>query len=152
MEKKPECDRSWELIFRIEDHLREVFAEKCPEEVNFYAGLTLGQARAVRCLQGLKRDGVNDVTLKMLAEKLNVSSAAASEAVESLVRKNVLVRQQSTSDRRAVKLDFSEESNRRIELARETLAEYWSDYAASLSEDERAKLFELLSKIAGEIK
>ena len=63
--------------------------------------LTLNQLRMVKNVHGLVGESGSGVKLKALAESLDITPAAASEMVETLVSKGVLTRSSSALDRRS---------------------------------------------------
>ena len=103
--------------------------------------LTMSQQRLLRELSLKTTPESEGVSLKSLAEELNLSSSAVSVMVEMLVQKNVLERRASENDRRQVLIRLSDRSWNAICTYDNACQEIFS----SFSESER----ELLVKIAG---
>jgi len=95
-----------------EGKVNEFFARQIPMEMFRY---TLSQMRTIRMLYNLTVDAPAGVQLKMLAEKLHVTPAAASEMVDTLVRKGAILREGDPADRRAVLLRLSGPLQERFE-------------------------------------
>ena len=75
-------------ISNCETRVNEFCAKQVPAELFRY---TLNQMRTIRAVQQLTQEYPAGVQLKMLAEKLNVTPAAASEMVDTLVRKGAIL-------------------------------------------------------------
>jgi len=91
-------DRFWETIpplwSRIRAHLRSTAAEKY--------GITIEQFHILRHIHRGKNSACE------LAATIGISRPAVSQAVDALVHKGLLTRQQDTSDRRYVTLALTE--------------------------------------------
>ena len=107
--------------------------------------LTLSQQRLLRELALQTTPDSPGVSLKTLAEELNLSSSAVSVMVEMLVRKNVLERRASEIDRRQVLNRLSEAAWGGIQEFDNACAEFFSD----LSEAEQQLLEKLSGKLSG---
>ena len=90
--------------------------------------LTMSQQRLLRELSLQTSPDSEGVSLKYLADELNLSSSAVSVMVEMLVQKKVLDRKSSEVDRRQVLIRLSDAAWKDIaaydELSREILAEF----------------------------
>ncbi len=84
----------------------------------------------------LTRDLPDGVQLKVLAAKLGVTPAAASEMVDTLVRKNALVRSSDPADRRAVLLRVGEALSVRFSDCDKKLSKLTRNFLDTLSPDE----------------
>ena len=85
--------------------------------------------------------------IKELASLLGISPSATTQLVDSLVNKNLLDRQPSPGDRRALCLTLPEESHRQIEVIREKKLARLEYLFSPLSDPEFDVLLELLDKI-----
>ena len=103
--------------------------------------LTMSQQRLLRELSLQTTPESEGVSLKSLADDLNLSSSAVSVMVEMLVQKNVLERRSSETDRRQVLIRLSDRSWEAVCTYDKACQEIFS----SFSDAER----ELLVKIAG---
>lgn len=89
----------------IQRKVNEFCGRQIPAEIFHY---TLSQMRAVGALYNLTCESGKGVQLKVLAEKLAITPAAASEMVDTLVRKGAIIRKNDPDDRRAVRLYVGE--------------------------------------------
>ena len=122
-----------EELRTAEIRVNEYFAEQVPTELFRY---TLNQMRTIRVLYELTADLPSGVQLKQLAEKLRVTPAAASEMVDTLVRKGAILRLSDPVDRRAVRLKVSDQLRERFELYERQLCELTDRFLATRTEAE----------------
>jgi DNA-binding MarR family transcriptional regulator len=118
---------------RIRGHLREIVAEDTE--------LTVDQFHILRHI----RQGAGSVS--KLAEARQISRPAASQAVDLLVHKGLLTRQQSLQDRRCVELELTPGGMALINAAFEKNRAWMAIKLAALSPDELARLQEALSAL-----
>ena len=138
------------LLGEAVEGIREYSAGRMSPEVTDRAfSLTVSQARLFRKVLLLEESGGRGVSLKTLAEALNISPAAASEAVEILVGKKVLCRKRSRQDRRSVEIAVSEESKKFLELRRLGNEGVVAEGMAEFTPEERKAFLALLRKFTG---
>jgi DNA-binding MarR family transcriptional regulator len=116
------------FIFSGGEHLRKM------EE----SGLTLTQVKALLMLAG--PEGAEPYAGRDIAERLQVSLASVSRAVDGLVRKRLVSRVEDPEDRRVRRLTITDKGRR---LAGEIVAARLADleaFAASLTSAQRRKL------------
>jgi DNA-binding MarR family transcriptional regulator len=116
------------FIFSGGEHLRKM------EE----SGLTLTQVKALLMLAG--PEGEEPYAGRDIAERLQVSLASVSRAVDGLVRKRLVSRVEDPEDRRVRRLTITDKGRR---LAGEIVAARMADmeaFAASLTPAQRRKL------------
>lgn len=107
--------------------------------------LTMSQQRLLRELALQTDPGSPGISLKNLADELNLSSSAVSVMVEMLVQKKVLERRSSEVDRRQVLIRLSD-------AAWESLAMYDSacrSFFDSFSEEELSLLRKITDRLNG---
>lgn len=107
--------------------------------------LTLNQLRMVKNVHGLVGESGSGVKLKALAEALDITPAAASEMVETLVSKGVLTRASSSLDRRSVSIQLGDKLKKSFRKREEFFDNLAEEYIASLGADDREKFISLLS-------
>jgi DNA-binding MarR family transcriptional regulator len=107
--------------------------------------LTLSQQRLLRELALQTTPDSPGVSLKTLAEELNLSSSAVSVMVEMLVRKKVLERRASEIDRRQVLIRLSGAAWKEIEKFDKACSDFFGD----LSEAEQRLLEKISGKLSG---
>lgn len=132
--KNAEATQLWRQLFCITDRMREAGTGHIGEEV---ASLTFNQLRMIKHVYLLTRDCPDGVTLKVLAEALEITPAAASEMVDSLVRKNVLCREHNPNDRRAVAITLAEGCRKRFRESEKKFDEMTMDFLNTLSAESR---------------
>ena len=100
----------WRDLFRIVDSIRVRSSDNRDKQ---FFSLTFNQLRMIHRVYTYQTE--NDgrgISLKALAVRLGITPAAASEMVDTLVRKSVLTRNVDVADRRAVAIVVSEELHR----------------------------------------
>ena len=95
---------TWRDLIHVSDLFR-VVAARSAEAVQFNR-ITVNQARIYSYLFK-HRDDKAPIRIKTLAHDLDVSAAAASQAVDRLVRSGMVSRTPDPADRRAVRLSFT---------------------------------------------
>ena len=84
---KPEdANIVWRQMFMASDRMRDIGAA---DYEPLLANMTFNQLRMIKIVYQLNRDFPDGVTLKVLAESLSITPAAASEMVDALVRKDM---------------------------------------------------------------
>ncbi|HEX9018145.1 MAG TPA: MarR family transcriptional regulator [Anaerolineaceae bacterium] len=133
-------ERFWETVpstwGRIRGHLRATAAE--------HFNLTVEQFHILRHI----RRGIHSVS--ELAEVKQISRPAISQAVDTLVEKGLITRQQSEEDRRFVRLDLTENGSTLINAVFQENRAWMKEKMARLSEEDAALLensFQLLKDI-----
>ncbi|MBQ4314027.1 MAG: MarR family transcriptional regulator [Lentisphaeria bacterium] len=106
--------------------------------------LTLNQLRMVKNVHGLVGESGSGVKLKALAESLDITPAAASEMVETLVGKGVLTRVSSALDRRSVSIKLGDKLQKRIRNREESFDRLALEYIASLPQEDSEKFLSIL--------
>ena len=128
-----------------EMRIKEFCARQVPAEIFHY---TLSQMRAIDTLYALTRDSGEGVQLKALAEKLGITPAAASEMVDTLVRKGAIIRRNDPNDRRAVRLYVGEKLQDRFEACEKALDNLTERFLSTLSQDEVDTIIAVTGKFA----
>jgi DNA-binding MarR family transcriptional regulator len=90
-------------------------------------------------------------TLKEVAQSLNVTSSAATQLVEALVRKGYIVKKIGSPDRRELELRLSDKSKKHLaELRRKRLAEMTKIFGV-LTDQEFSAYCRLFNKVAASL-
>lgn len=100
MEISPE--QLWRDLFAVADGMKSVHADS--KSLSLFYQVTVSQLKMIRSVYELTSSTDSGVALKVLAQKLGTTAAAASEMVDVLVRKKILERKQDPSDRRQVQI------------------------------------------------
>ena len=103
--------------------------------------LTLNQLRMVKNVHGLVGESGSGVKLKALAESLDITPAAASEMVETLVSKGVLTRASSALDRRSVSIQLGDKLQKRFRSREESFDRLAEEYINNLPQEDKDKIF-----------
>lgn len=136
-------DIPWRAMAQLGDLIR-IVANKNSDSGRM-SRITVNQARIFGYVFDRAEDGV--IRLKRLAHDLDVSPAAASQAVDRLVRAGLVSRVADPTDRRAVSISFSAKGRRLYEKfdrrARAVLEEAFDGVSAA----DRAAFFRVISGI-----
>ena len=132
-------------IRTAESRVNEYLSVQIPPELFRY---TLNQMRTIRTLYALNLEFPDGVQLKVLAEKLHVTPAAASEMVDTLVRKGAVRRRSDPAARRAVLLQVDGEIRERFEQGEKALCLLTGNFLATLTEAEVATVLDVAGKFA----
>ena len=92
--------------------------------------------------------GNEDINIKKLASTMGITSSAATQQVNNLVRKGYLFREEDNSDRRLVKIRLSEKMERKIEKVQSMFLEQIYTFFDKITDDELEFYYRLQSKIA----
>lgn len=114
-------------------------------EVKLWTGLTFNQLRMIKNVCTLTRDNPEGITLKLLAETLQITPAAASEMVDALVRKNMLRREHNQQDRRAIAIKLSEPCQERFSKYDQHFFQLTEDFCKTLPAEDVGKFGQMLS-------
>ncbi len=115
----------WRLTEEVLELLRtqstgEVQRKRSPD-VLWVDDVTRSQGNTVIAVRQLSEDYPEGVTLKKLAETIGVTPAAASVMVDLLVKKKMLKRTRSKSDRRSVLIRLAPDTSRLFEISEQSL-------------------------------
>jgi len=126
----------WQLTEEVLELLRSrsrnaVHKQKMPDLL-WLDDLTETQANTVIAIRQLCEQSPEGITLKKLAETLGVSPAAASVMVDLLVKKKMLKRTKSKSDRRAVLIRLTQNTAHLFKISEQSLLETFSALQDSL--------------------
>lgn len=115
-------------------------------------GLTLRQSSAVNQVMLLTDKNPEGVTLKKLAEQLEMQSSAASVMVEKMVAKGFLERTENQRDRRTVNIRISEKGREVINNSRKLLVQKMEKFAFVLTDEEQKMLEEVAAKLKAAVR
>ncbi len=91
------------------------------------------------------------ISVKRLAGTMGITSSAATQQVNSLVRRGYLVREESTADRRLVRICLSGSMEKQVETMEAKFIEQLSPYFDRLTDGELAQFCNLTAKLASQI-
>lgn len=91
------------------------------------------------------------ISLKELAGTIGITSSAATQQVNKLVNKGYLVREESNTDRRFIKIRLSGEMNKQVDVFEARFLEQIFTFFNEITDEELALYCKLNSKIANQI-
>ena len=134
----------WRSMFRIVDCMRMVNNEV--KDKIFYK-LTYNQLRMLHRVYVFKYENNGQgISLKVLAERLGITPAAASEMVDTLVRKGVLTRCVDSNDRRAISIGVAAALQERFLRSEAHYGRMTAEFLETLPDAEQALFVETLNK------
>ena len=140
----------WRSMFRIVDVMREKNSEA--QDKMFYR-LTYNQLRMIhRVYLFMGENDGKGISLKVLAERLGITPAAASEMVNTLVKKEVLTRNVDANDRRAIVICVADQLLKRFKRSESNFDRITGDFLQSLEPEECSIFLDVLSRWAGHVK
>ena len=145
-------DRSyecWRLLFALTDDFREK-ANAANRDAMAVFNVTVGQMRVLKAVASLT-DGNQGLMLKTLAEKVKLTSGAVSIIVDSLVKRNLLERRHSATDRRAVNIFLSEKGREKIHSYVVFFNQQTAAFLSGLAEEEQKAFMDLLQRFREKI-
>jgi DNA-binding MarR family transcriptional regulator len=91
------------------------------------------------------------LSLKELASILSITSSAATQQVNNLVKRDYLVREESEADRRFIKIRVSREMEKQVGVFEDKMMKQFLNYFDRLTDDELAIYCKLNRKITDQI-
>ena len=141
--------RFYKALFTLVDDMRDRAGER--EEFSNSWKITVQQLRLLRTVERLTRTKSPDgVMLKTLAEALNVTPAAVSGMVETMVKRDYLQRTQAEDDRRSVRIKLSDYCCNKIQVLDSFFQGLSEKIASHIPEKEFLQIVESLEKLSGD--
>jgi len=132
--KPEEANTVWRQMFSASDRMRDIGASDYEQLLET---MTFNQLRMIKNVYQLNRESTEGVTLKVLAESLSITPAAASEMVDALVRKDMLRREHNPQDRRAVAITLAPASLAKFRDCEKTFNRLTADFLGGLTPEEK---------------
>ena len=132
------------VVERFRDRLLSANERRLEFEADIFS-LTGSQQRLLREVALLTTPDSPGISLKSLAEELNLSSSAVSVMVEMLVQKKILERKASEVDRRQVLIRLSDASWKAVDM----FDNQCKSFLSTLSQEEIELLNKISRKLAG---
>ena len=136
----------WQDLFRIVDSIRVHSSDNRDKQ---FFSLTFNQLRMIHRVYTYQTE--NDgrgISLKALAVRLGITPAAASEMVDTLVRKSVLKRNVDAADRRAIAIVVSEELQKHFQAREDEFSACCADLLSILSAEEQTFFTQIAGRLA----
>ncbi len=134
----------WRQLFTASDRLRDWGASDYEQ---LFVNMTFNQLRMIKFVYILNREYPDGVTLKVLAESLSITPAAASEMVDALVRKDMLRREHNQQDRRAVAITLAPGSRKRFQECEAAFDQLSAEFLKGINPDERETFLKVLGQL-----
>ena len=131
-------------LISVGERIRDICAARVPASLGKYTG---SQLRMINRIYRLTRQSEEGIQLKQLASVLDITPAATSEMVETLVRRGALERKVSASDRRAVALRVSPELEELFQNSINYLDDRLQHFFAEISPEEAAAAVVIMHKL-----
>lgn len=138
------ANECWRLLFRVTDALREQ-ANIVNQDALAVSDITVGQMRVLTAVSTLSSNG-EVLMLKTLADKVKLTSGAVSLIVDSLVKRNLLERCHSETDRRAINIRLSEKGQDKVNRYITFFHDESAKFLAGLSEEDQEKFLNILQQ------
>ena len=139
--------RFFKALFTLVDDMRDRAGER--EEFSNSWKITVQQLRLLRTVERLTRTkSPEGVMLKTLAEALNVTPAAVSGMVETMVKRGYLQRTQAEDDRRSVRIRLSDYCYEKTAVLDTFFRSISEKIAAHFPEEEFRSLVEKIEKLS----
>ncbi len=132
------------LLIQINEVLHKSI-QKYKQEVvgnNSYSDITLSQLYYIEAVYNLGTPTVSE-----LSSHLKITKASTSEGVRKLIDRGLLMKTQSSQDRRVFHLSLSESGLKLIEAEAGALSEFVSNIKNSLDDSEMYLMGEIFKKI-----
>jgi len=136
------------LIEKILDNINAIKREIATEMHIFFNEISITHPQWI-VLHFVKKN--RNINIKDLANLLDITSSAATQIVDSLVNKGLLLRRRNPDDRRTLKIELSEKSKNQFDSIKNKSFKILSSLFDVLGNDELSKYCELNNKIASEI-
>ena len=134
---------SLDIIHRRIHRWRLAAFQKSAQKVdNTYGDLTVVQMQVLLSIMAHQ-----PTTTKRLAELRNITSSAATQAVDILVNKGFVTREQDANDRRSMLLNLSPDYQQRVSDFMQNIGANFDGIFTMLSNEEMKKLARLCEKI-----
>lgn len=130
-------------IGRLMEKLHSLKRIMAPDQSNL-GGDCLAQSQWLALHLVSRQEGIG---IKELAGQLGITSSAATQLVENLVNKGLLIRQPSAEDRRALCLSLPEESRKQVDAIKEERLGHLATVFESLNDTEFETLINLIDKV-----
>ena len=138
--------RFWTELFNLTDNMRDTSSAMLVTQSEW--SLTIQQMRLLRVVYMKTQAGASSgVMLKTIAENLNVTSAAVCGMVEAMVKKGLLNRSRSETNRRSVNITLSQYSLNKIAEMEKSLCDLAAEIEAETGKEQFAALTDRLERI-----
>lgn len=135
----------WQALWYLSAQMRNICEKSDVCQIDKFSRITVSQARVLSYVFSSRS---KNIMLKDIANKLRLSPGATSLLVDTLVKRGMLVRNISETDRRAVSIGLDESGEKLRENFEKTLDEITVDMTAGIPEKDLAICMDVLEKIS----
>ncbi len=128
----------WQALFDLTDLFRDDALELISEEFGSAYNLTIAQMRTIKAINRLNFKNPEGCTLSDVSAALKTSPGATSTAVDNLVKRGILERNTDPTDRRAIRIAFSERFEYVFRKLEKKFDEKLEFFTSELSEEQLA--------------
>ena len=137
-----------EQIAGLIDNFRAVYKAMVKVAPSFLKELNITYSQMI--ILGFVKEN-EGISLKELAGTMGITSSAATQQVNNLVKRGYLVREESKTDRRFVKIRLSGEMDKQVGVFEAGFLEQFFTYFNGITDEELILYCELNSRIANQI-
>ena len=127
------------IVRKIGEHSKQLSAQ---------IGLTVPQLMCLKAIGEMEEQGVGDLTVAAVAERVHLSAATVSRIIDRLVRVRLVSRMRAEDDRRKVCLSLTTTGLERFQSLPTPLQEQFVERLGELPESDRSVLLASLQKLA----
>ncbi len=137
-----------EQITGLIDNFRAVYKAMAKVAPSFLNELNITYAQMIILSLVKEHEGLS---LKELAGILGITSSAATQQVNNLVKRGALVREESNADRRFIKIRLSGEMDKQVEVFEAKFMDQFPQFFTELNDEELALYCKLNGRIVKQI-
>lgn len=142
-------DDTFVKFFDVADRMRLVVLQTSTNKKTqaLIESLTYRQHKALVAVTLLTENNPIGITLKKLAERLNMTVPATSVLVESMVQNKIFIRVTSQTDRRAVCIKLSDLGMSLMETLRQKMTDFIHNIYLDISEEEKTVFRHVITQL-----
>lgn len=140
------ADQIGELAESFQAIKRKLGSKQLAAKEKHACTITPSQWTVLRTVMEWNRIGIKDI-----AQKLGISSSAATQLVDSLVQNGYLDRKQNPDDRRSLCIEISAKAKKQIHLLKKNRLQHLAEVFSVLSDKELEQYVQLNAKISAHI-
>ena len=137
------------MLEMLDDLRRNSIRALKESDKNLTLGLTVRQGSAISQIKLMQEESPEGISLKKLAQHMQMTVPATSLLVDSLVTKGYVRRDPNPNDRRAVCISLTEKGSTIYELVYARFHQEVDERARVLTEDELSAISRIIEKMQG---
>lgn len=140
-----------QILLIFDDVRRKILRETSSVHVKNLYGLTIRQGAAISQVMLLMETHPNGVSLKTLANHMQMALSATSILVEGMVKRELFERYPNPEDRRAVCIRLSAKGEEIFRETHDLLLREMTELSTCLTKEELAQLTQISRKLSGKV-